>query len=125
MPKKVTGISKAHVMSDGSEIHFKLDRPNGDTFDLVATPASAMQITAALAHLTREAQKMASGPAPMAAERVVGFAVTRDQVGNSIALQLQSEHGVRYTFAMPPQIAADIAAWLKTESGSAPTVGNA
>jgi hypothetical protein len=124
--KRVTGLNRGGVAADGSDVHFALARPNGEAFELVANTAAAEQITAALARLSAEASGRRAGQlAPRAAETVHSFEVQRDRLGNAILLLLISDRGVQYSFALSPSTGSDIADRLKSESGSAPPVGNA
>ena len=125
-PKRVTGLQRGGVMSDGTDVHFSLGKPNGETIDLVANTAAAEQITAALARMSGEASARRAGQiAARSAEAVALAEVQRDRVGTATILLLTTDRGIQFRFALTPESAADIAARLKTESERVPPTGRA
>jgi hypothetical protein len=52
----------------------------------------------------------------LTAENVAATHIQKDRWANVVLMQLITPGGVPYTFALPPQVASDIADRLKTES---------
>jgi hypothetical protein len=96
---------------------------DGRGLAFVAEAAAARQIAAALGRMALQARE--SGPQMVGAEKVSQYGVKKDAFGETVLLQLVSEDGVPYMFALPLNAATDIAARLQTECAKGSGAGRA
>ena len=126
-PYRVTGLSSGGVDLEKREIHFTLGSVEKE-FSFVAKYGVASQVIGALGRMFFELKKnMASqkGMETTAAEELAAFHIQKERWNDLVLVELITSHGVPYTFAIPNEIAADIADRLKIESGQTTQVGNA
>jgi len=120
---RLAGLAEAAVDSEKNRVNFVLKTTDGNRLLCKAEAAAARQIASALGTVALKAKQ--SGSVMIGAEKVAKYGVKADAFGEAILLQLISEDGVPYMFAIPPHAAADIAARLKSESDRKPGTGRA
>lgn len=120
---RLAGLAEATVDSAKGDVSFVLKLNDGRSLAFVAESAPARQIAAALGRLALQARP--SSPQTIGAEKVGQYGVKKDAFGEAVLLQLVSEDGVPYMFAVPMAAAADIAARLQSEAVKNPGTGRA
>ena len=78
-----------------------------------------------LSELRSQLDARGGGMAPVAAERASVSHVQKDRWSDVVLLQLITPRGVPYSFAIPCQAVANIAARLRTESDKPTATGTA
>lgn len=111
---RLAGLTEATVDNAKGDVSFVLKVADGRGLAFVAEAAAARQIASALGRMALQARS--SSPQMIGAEKVVKYGVKKDAFGEAILLQLVSEDGVPYMFAVPTKAVADIASRLQTEA---------
>lgn len=126
-PYRITGLPRGDVDSEKHEIHFTLGSAEKD-FSFIAKYGVASQVIGALGRMFFELKKIMAtqkGMETTAAEELAAFHIQKERWNDLVLVELITSQGVPYTFAIPNEIAADIADRLKTESGKSTQVGSA
>src|SRR5690348_8296887 len=129
MERRVLGVKAGRVNTRTDEIVFDL-AVEGKQFPMsfVASYEAFTQIMNGLGRLFVAVQNSLYEKKTMkgaSAEAVASTHIQRDRWANVVLMQLSTPEGVPYTFAIPPQVAADMAEQLKTESSLPHQAGNA
>jgi hypothetical protein len=111
---RLAGLAEARVDNEKGDVDFVLKISDGRGLAFVADTAAARQIASSLGKLALQAKQ--TGPLMIGAEKVAQYGVKRDAFGEAVLLQLVSEDGVPYMFALSVSAASDISARLKSES---------
>lgn len=120
---RLAGLSEGSVDRENRDVNFVLKLSDGRGLAFVAEAAAARQISSSLGRMALDAKQ--SGPHTIAAERVTQYGVKRDAFGDAILLQLISDDGVPYMFALPNSAAIDIARRLEAEHARPAGTGRA
>lgn len=120
---RLAGLAEATVDGQNHDVNFVLKVEDGRGLAFVASAPAARQIAASLGRVALEARS--SSPQIMSAEKIVQIGAKQDAFGAAVLLQLVSEDGVPYMFALPLAAAADVGARLQAESAKASTTGRA
>jgi len=120
---RLAGLVEATVDNEKHDVNFVLKVADGRGLAFVAEAAAARQIASSLGRTALQARE--SGPQMIGAEKVSQYGVKKDAFGEAVLLQLVSEDGVPYMFALPLSAAMDIAARLQTESAKGSGAGRA
>jgi hypothetical protein len=120
---RLAGLVEAAIDDEKGDINFVLKVSDGRGLAFVAEAAAARQIASSLGRMAVQAR--ASGPQMIGAEKVAQYGVKKDAFGEAVLLQLVSEDGVPYMFAIPLGAATEIAARLQTESAKNSGTGRA
>jgi hypothetical protein len=121
MPRlqQLRGIPAGSVDAERGNIRFDMVTAEGRTLPFVATYGDAAQVAASLARLLaelRRALEEKKGTATVAVEKVTEFHVQGDPGSGFVLVQMMTQNGVPYSFAMPAEAAAALAAKLGSES---------
>jgi hypothetical protein len=114
---RLTAMPDGHIDTEKREMVFDLSVSNGRSFSFVAKCGVATQVIGGLGRMFLELQRVvyqAQGIEPSAAEEVHSSHIQKDRWSDNVIVQLTTPAGVPYSFAIPSQIAADIAVRLKT-----------
>jgi len=125
---RVVGIGSGSVDTKAHEINFELTVAGRPPMAFIAEYGPASQITGALGRMLlqlRDVLIAANVMKGVSAESVASSHVQKDRWADRVIMQLTTPHGIPYTFALPPQIAASIAEQLKTESAKPHQTGSA
>ena len=115
----LTGLGKGTADVDKQEVSFTLTDTQFQNLEFVAAAGVAEQITSALSKMCttlRDAAIAGNVIRPSAAEPVAAAIVQRERLHDVVLLQLITQSGTPYTFALDREAATDISARLKTES---------
>jgi hypothetical protein len=110
MQYRVLGIGSGGVDTVSHEINFEFTIDGRPSMSFVAAYAPAVQIIGALGRMFFELRRIlheAKGMKSVAGEQVASSHIQKDRWENVVLMQLTTPQGVPYTFAIPPQIAAD------------------
>lgn len=125
---KLVGIPKGHVDTEKDEIHFTLNMSDREPLSFVARYGAAAQVISSLGRMFLELQKILRQKNKMesiAAEELHSTVIYKEKFSDRVILQIVTDKGVPYTFALPTKDAADIADQLKTESAKPTQTGHA
>jgi hypothetical protein len=111
---RLAGLAEGTINNEKGEVNFVLKISDGRGLAFVAEVTAARQISSALGKMALQAKQ--SMPLMVGAEKVVQYGVKNDAFGDVVLLQLVSEDGVPYMFALPRSAAGDIATRLSSES---------
>jgi hypothetical protein len=120
---RLAGLIEASIDNEGRDVNFVLRVSDGRGLAFVAEAAAARQIAFSFGRVALETRQ--SAPQVISAEKISKYGVKKDAFGEAVLLQLVSEDGVPYMFALPLNAAADIADRLQTESAKNPDTGRA
>lgn len=120
---RLAGLSEATVDNEKQDISFVLKVADGRGLAFVADAAAARQIASSLGRVALQARQVT--PQMIGAEKIAQYGVKREAFGEVVLLQLVSEDGVPYMFALPLQAATDIASRLQIESAKNAGTGRA
>ncbi len=118
---RLAGLAEGRVNRETHDIDFVLKLSDGRGLMFAAEAAAARQIAASLGRMALDAR--GQGPEALAAERVAQYGVQKDAFGEAILLQLVSDDGVPYMFALPAAAATDIARRLQSEGANTTGTG--
>lgn len=118
---RLAGLIEAKIDPQNQDINFVLKVNDGRGLAFVAEAAAARQIASSLGRVALGARQ--SGPQMIGAEKVAQYGVKNDAFAEAVLLQLVSEDGVPYMFALPAKAAADVAHRLQTEAAKNPATG--
>ena len=127
-PHRLSGIANGAIDTQEHEIKFDISTGDGKQIAFVSKYGPACQLAASLGRMIFELRKILDNQKKMetiAAEKVVEVSIQKDKWSDIVLLQLMTENGIPYAFALPLQSATDIADRLKTESSKKAHVGNA
>jgi hypothetical protein len=120
---RLAGLIEASIDNEGRDVNFVLRVSDGRGLAFVAEAAAARQIASSLGRVALETRQ--SAPQVISAEKISKYGVKKDAFGEAVLLQLVSEDGVPYMFALPLGAAAEIAVRLQRESAKNPGAGHA
>jgi hypothetical protein len=120
---RVDGLTEASIDSETHDISFVLRVSDGRGVAFVTEPAAARQIASSLGRVALDARQTV--PMTVAAEKISKYGVKREAFGEAVLLQLVSDDGIPYMFALPLATADDIAARLLRESEKGASSGRA
>jgi hypothetical protein len=120
---RLVGLAEATVDREKHDVNFVLKVSDGRGLAFVAEAPAARQIAASLGRMAVEAGQTA--PMTLAAEKIAKYGVKRDAFGGVVLLQLISDDGIPYMFALPSSAASDIATTLQSESAKVSGIGHA
>jgi hypothetical protein len=115
----VTGLPGGAIDLEKGEILFELAISNGQSLSCIARMGPISQVIGGLARmrLTLEAHLRSQNAIEISpAEQVAQSLIHKERWSDNVMMVLTTPEGVPYTFALPCQIAAEIADQLKTES---------
>jgi hypothetical protein len=115
----LTGLTSGAVDTTSHEITFHLSVSGRAPFAFVAKHGPVAQMISGLSRMLSELRRVLDSEKKMeavSAENVAATHIQKDRWANVVLMQLITPGGVPYTFALPPQVASDIADRLKTES---------
>lgn len=110
---RLAGLSEGSIDREKRDVNFVLKVSDGRGLAFVAEAGTARQISSSLGRMALDARQ--SGPHAIAAEKVAQYGVKKDAFGDAVLLQLISDDGVPYMFALPGSAAVDIARRLEAE----------
>jgi hypothetical protein len=129
MQRRVNAMKHGSVNLDTDEITFDLIvETKQDPISFIVSYTSFMQILYGLGKLHATVQRSLREKKSMQAISAEDVAVThiqKDRWKDVVLLQITNSEGVPYTFAIPPDIAIDMAEQLKTESAKPHQTGHA
>ena len=126
MPRRmrVTGLPEGAVDKERKEIHFSLATSEMKPLDFVAKYGIAAQVVAGIGRMMSELRAIQEQPgtaeAPPA-EPVTGFSIRKER--DVVLVQLMTQLGIPYTFAIPTAHAAELADRLKGGGGEGEGTG--
>jgi hypothetical protein len=120
---RLAGLTEGSVDQEKRDVNFVLKMTDGRGLVFVAEAPTARQIASSLGRMALDARQQ--GPQALAAERVAQYGIKKDGIGEAILLQLVSQDGVPYMFALPVAAAADVAQRLQAECAKPPGTGRA
>jgi len=127
-PHRLIGLPGGTVDSVSHEINFVLSVTDGEPIAFVVEYGPATQVISALGRMLSELRRIlmdAQASKFIVAEKVASSHVQKDSWENIIIMQLMTPQGTPYTFALPPQDAAEIADQLRAESAKPHHAGSA
>jgi hypothetical protein len=127
-PHRLIGLPAGTVDRVTHEINFVLAVADREPIAFVVEFGPAAQVVSALGRMLSELRRIlmtSQTSKSIVAEKVASSHVQKDSWENLVIMQLMTPQGTPYTFALPPQDAAEIANQLRTESAKPHQVGSA
>lgn len=116
---RLTGLPEGAVDTKAAEVRFTLTASTGQPVAFVARYGVLSQVIAGLARMAAELRRAlqdADALEAAPAEEVTEGYIRKDRWRNAVVMELETAPGTRYRFALPSEVARDIADRLKTES---------